>query len=194
MKITVRNLKKLIREAVKEQLETDEHAAFLPDTRLKPGALDKVLTKLRAKKRENEERAGRPSTQKQRAAHKKSVRGMHIESGLDLVEQDYEVEQMAENEMPFEVMERAKDISKKYIEGHAHWMSLEDVYYEIAAWVVDPMEAVTILYNELNMAAQNVPGAEFGPVPETYKKKIQKAYGQLIDLAYEERTMKTVGV
>ena len=96
-----------------------------------------------------------------------------------------------EANIPEELLQKVSDITRRYMDGEMRWLSVEDVFDEIVIWVSDPMEAVTIVYNKLNVASRGGPTSDPGtPVPSVLKRKARKAYDQLMDLAQMERIKK----
>jgi hypothetical protein len=189
VKVTKTQLKELIRNVVKEQLEKKQHAAFSPDKRLKPDVLAKALEKLKAKKQEKEEEKKKSSeVQKKRAGMKQSMRGISVESAPNITEQ-------ARYEVPEDILRDVRRVAKNYMEGQARWLSLERIFDEVVGWVDDPMQAVEIVYEELNTAAKGGVGSDpQTTVPEVLKRKAQIAYDKLTDLAHTERLAKKYGL
>lgn len=102
-----------------------------------------------------------------------------------------EQEENANDPLPPEVWQKLKSIASAYMSGGARLYSVQNVFEEVSSYLDDPMEAVGIVYNELNKAASD-DGLEH--VSDRATHKAQKAYDTLIDLAHQERLYQKYGL
>lgn len=93
--------------------------------------------------------------------------------------------------LPPEVWDKLRSIATAYMNGEVRLYSVQNVFKEVSSYLGDPMEAVEIVYNELNKAAS---GEELEHVSDRATAKAQKAYSVLIDLAHQERLYQNYGL